>query len=371
MSLSAPIDSLRYAPPVPRRKDFRIGILGSGFIVNDCHLVSYRRAGFNPVAIASRHRQHAEEVAARHKVPHVHESYEALLDDRTIEVLDIAVPPQHQLGLIRAACARGTVKGILAQKPLALSYADACEAVRCCQAAGIELSVNQNMRYDPTVHTMKRLLDLGDFGAPIFATIDMRGVPHWQPWQAETGSATLKVMSIHHLDCMRFWFGDPEQVFCSTRSDPRTGFAHSDGICISILEYANGLRGVVIDDVWAGPVKEGCPGDIRIEWRVEGADGLAIGDIGWCKDPYTTTSTMRFARKGDTAFHHFSPPQSWFPDAFAGTMGQLLVALETGALSEVNGQDNLRTIALVEAAALSAAEHRLVSLKEITSGERS
>ena len=38
-------------PPLPRRKDFRIGVLGSGFIVNDCHLVSYRKAGFNPVAI--------------------------------------------------------------------------------------------------------------------------------------------------------------------------------------------------------------------------------------------------------------------------------------------------------------------------------
>ncbi|HXT40482.1 MAG TPA: gfo/Idh/MocA family oxidoreductase, partial [Candidatus Angelobacter sp.] len=34
---------------LPHRKDFRIGILGAGFIVNDCHLVAYRKAGFNPV----------------------------------------------------------------------------------------------------------------------------------------------------------------------------------------------------------------------------------------------------------------------------------------------------------------------------------
>ena len=33
-------------------KDFRIGILGSGFIVKECRLVAYRKAGFNPVAIA-------------------------------------------------------------------------------------------------------------------------------------------------------------------------------------------------------------------------------------------------------------------------------------------------------------------------------
>ena len=45
---------LNINPPLPQRKDFRIGILGSGFIVNECHLAAYRKAGFNPVAIASR-----------------------------------------------------------------------------------------------------------------------------------------------------------------------------------------------------------------------------------------------------------------------------------------------------------------------------
>ena len=360
---------LRYSPPMPSRKDFRIGILGSGFIVNDCHLVSYRRAGFNPVAIASRNEENAKIVAARHSIPRVCKTYAELLDDPVIEILDIAVPPMHQLQLIREACARGTVKGILAQKPLALSYADAAEAVRCCEQAGIELAVNQNMRYDPSVHTVKRLLGEGVFGAPVFASIDMRGVPHWQPWQAETGSASLRIMSIHHLDCMRYWFGDPERVFCSSRPDPRTQFLHTDGICTTILEYQNGLRCVVIDDVWTGPVKEGCPGDIRIEWRIEGLDGLAIGDIGWCKDPYTTPSTMRHARKGDVDFRRFNPVESWFPDAFAGTMGQLLIALETGQAPAVGGRDNLQTIALVEAADLSAAEHRMTSQQEIIQSE--
>src|SRR5580704_14630956 len=81
---------LRYSPPTSRRKDFRIGILGSGFIVDGYHLVSYRRAGFNPVAIASRSRETAAQVAARHSIARVCESYEELLDDPAIEVLDIA-----------------------------------------------------------------------------------------------------------------------------------------------------------------------------------------------------------------------------------------------------------------------------------------
>src|SRR5712692_5362149 len=124
---------LNIHPPLPQRKDFRIGVLGSGFIVNDCHLVSYRKVGFNPVAIASRTRANALKTAQRHGLPKVYDSYEGLLDDPSIEVLDIAVPPKAQLGLIKEACRRGTVRGILAQKPLGVNYCEAVEAVRACK----------------------------------------------------------------------------------------------------------------------------------------------------------------------------------------------------------------------------------------------
>ncbi len=346
--------------PLPRRKDFRIGILGSGFIVNDCHLVAYRKGGFNPVAIASRARARAEQVALRHGIPKVYDTPSQLLDDPSIEALDIAVPPMHQLALIKAACERKTVKGILAQKPLGMNYAEAVEAVRACEAAGITLAVNQNMRYDPSVRAAKTLLENGTLGEPVFATIDMRGIPHWMDWHKELGWLTLRIMSIHHLDTFRHWFGDPEGIYCSVRTDPRTKFRHTDGICTYILEYAKGLRCVGIDDTWTGPAKEGCPADIRIEWRIEGTKGLAIGDIGWCKEPYTTPSNIRYAAIGDKEFHQPRWTESWFPDAFIVTMAQLLIALETGKESAISGRDNLKTMALVEAAYLSAAELRSI-----------
>jgi predicted dehydrogenase len=356
--------NLNINPPLPKKKDYRIGILGSGFIVSDCHLVSYRKNGFNPVAIASRSRANAAKVAARHSIPTIYDSYDQLLDDPSIEVLDIAVPPNAQLALIQAACLRKTVKGILAQKPLGMNYAEATEAVHLCEGAGIVLAVNQNMRYDQSVRAAKTLLENSTIGEPVLATIDMRGIPHWMPWQADLGWVTLRVMSIHHLDCFRFWFGDPAGIFCSTRPDPRTTFPHTDGICTYILEYANGLRCVAIDDTWTGPAKESCPADIGIQWRIEGLNGLAIGELGWCKDPYTSASTLRYAARGDRQFHEPRWTESWFPDAFAGTMAQLLIALETGNPPAISGRDNLKTMALVDAAYLSAQQKRLVNLSE-------
>jgi hypothetical protein len=340
---------LRLHPRLPSKRDYRIGTLGSGFIVSDCHLVAYRKAGFNPVGIASRNRPNAEKVAARHRIEKVYDSYEQLLDDASLEVLDIAVSPNAQVPLIEAACLRGTVKGILAQKPLGLNYAEAARAVEACRRAGITLAVNQNMRYDQSVRAAKALLEARTLGEPVFATIELRGIPHWMPWQAELGWVTLRILSIHHLDTFRYWFGDPQTIYCSCRTDPRTRFAHRDGICTYVLEYANGLRCVGIDDTWAGPAKEGCPSDIYLRWRIEGLEGLAIGDIGWVKNPYTTPSTIRYARKGDSAFNTPVWNESWFPDEPA-----------------ISGRDNLKTMALVDAAYLSIDRHCAVAPAEIS-----
>ena len=41
-------------------------------------------------------------------------------------------------------------------------------------------------------------------------------------------------------------------------------------------------------------------------------------------------------------FQHFNPAESWFPDAFGATMGQLLIALETGQAPAISGRDNLK-----------------------------
>jgi predicted dehydrogenase len=354
---------LNIIPPLPRRRDFRIGCLGSGFIMNDCHLVAYRKAGFNPAGIASRSSENAARAAARHEIPRVYSSYEELLDDPSLEVLDIAVAPNIQPGLIRAACQRGTTQGILAQKPLAPTYAEALELVELCERAGILLAVNQNMRYDHSVRAAKTLLENGALGQPILATVDMRAIPHWMPWQQELGWVTFRIMSIHHLDTLRYWFGEPSRIFCTFRPDPRTQFPHEDGICAYILEYENGLRCVCLDDTWTGPAREGCPSDNYIHWRIEGLEGLALGDIGWCKEPYTTPSTIRYARKGDPAFHRPVWPQSWFPDAFIGTMSQLLIAVENQCEPALSGRDNLKTLALVEAGYRSAREHCAINLE--------
>jgi predicted dehydrogenase len=361
-----PLDlSLNYLPRLPKRRDFRIGCIGAGFIMRDCHLLAYRNAGFNPVAIASRDPARAQSVASQYGIPKVHSTLAELLGDPSVEVLDIAVPPADQPPIILEAANRGTVRGILAQKPLAMSYLDAKACVDACAKAGITMAVNQNMRFDQSIRAMKDILNKGWLGAPVLATIDMRAIPHWMPWSQKLPSLATFVMSIHHLDTFRYWFGTPDRVLASTRPDPRTKFAHTDGINLYILEYDSGMRCSSWDDVWTGPAREGSESDIGIRWRVEGTDGLARGTIGWPGYPARIPSTLDFTSKQQPGYW-LSPrwPDVWFPDAFVGTMAQLLVALEEKSEPEIGGRDNLETIALCEAVFAAAREHRVTTVKE-------
>ncbi|MBI3411102.1 MAG: Gfo/Idh/MocA family oxidoreductase [Planctomycetes bacterium] len=358
--------SLNYLPTLPKRKDVGIGCLGAGFIMRDCHLVAYRQAGFNPVAIASHDPEHADAVAEQHQISQCHATVEDLLRDRTVEVLDIAVPPDLQPELIRRAVEhKDHIQGILAQKPLALSVKGARDCVERCAKAGVTLAVNQNMRYDQSVRALKDILERGWLGEPVLGTIEMRAIPHWMPWSEKLPSLATFVMSIHHLDTFRYWFGTPDRVLASTRPDPRTRFPHSDGLNLYILEYDSGCRASSWDDVWTGPTREGSQGDIFIRWRVEGTDGLARGTIGWPSYPARTPSTLDFTTKKQPGYW-FQPrwPEVWFPDAFVGTMAQLLCALEEKREPEISGRDNLETIALCEAVFAAARDHRVTTVRE-------
>jgi predicted dehydrogenase len=365
--------SLNMPPLLPRDRSIGIGCIGSGFIMADCHLVAYRRHGLNPVAITSRKLSHARRVAARHDLPKIYRHYTRLLEDPQVQVLDIAVPPDVQYQVIRDAVKYshtrgGSIRGILAQKPLGMNYAQARKIVELCRKASVTLAVNQNMRYDKSIRACKSLLDGGVLGDGVLATIDMRAIPHWMPWQQRLGWVTCRIMSIHHLDTFRYWFGDPVRIYASFRTDPRTArrFDHRDGICLYILEYDGGLRCANWDDVWAGPSLEGAAPDIGIRWRVEGTKGLARGTIGWPDYPQPTPSTLDYSTVTDRGrWRRPRWKEAWFPDAFIGPMGELLCALEDCREPALSGRDNLYTMALVEAAYRSADKHRAVALHEV------
>ena len=95
------------------------------------------------------------------------------------------------------------------------------------------------MRYDQSMRVLKEILDARRSRRRwCIATIDMRAIPHWQTFLEDYDRLTLANMSVHHLDVLRFLFGDPEEIYTAARTDPRTKFDHKDGITVSTHEIS-------------------------------------------------------------------------------------------------------------------------------------
>ncbi len=366
------ISQLEHAtqPVLPKRRDYRIGIIGAGFIVEHCHLVAYQKAGFVPYGITSKEHSQNHRLAETFAIKKVYETWQDMVCDPQIDIIDIAVPPHIQLEIVRFICESNSaakhIKGILCQKPLAMSLKDGREIVRLSQQSGIPIAVNSNMRYDPSMRALKYILENQLIGDPVIASIDMRAIPDWQAFLQKYKKLELYAMAIHHIDAFRFLFGDPVKVTAVCRTDPRTTFEHIDGITQYTFQYANGLIATSLDDVWAWP-GEPCAKNNYINWRVEGSDGLAEGDFGWHRrEPEYCGSTLKLASRNHPG-QWIAPKweRQWFPDAFIGTMANLMCAIEENRSPEISAEDNLGTLACIEACYLSIQQERTVYLNEI------
>ncbi|MCC2686803.1 MAG: oxidoreductase [Paenibacillaceae bacterium] len=336
------------------RTDYGIGVIGSGFIVKECHLPAYRGSGYRVLGVASRRYDNAKSVADAYGLP-AYASIEALLDDPCVDIVDIAVPPHAQLELIREAARRG--KHILAQKPIAQDLSQAREIVDICRKAGVKLAVNQNGRYDPAIRAAKSFLDQGYLGKPVMATIELRFKPHWQEFQLEYDRLMFLFMSIHHLDQFRYLFGMPERLYASSAPHP-DGLFKGEYLGTYTMEYASGMIASAWDDgfTWDPP-------SFGVTYKIEGTEGVVKMNIGWPRGGPSEISL--YSRKLGDVWYTPQLAGSWFPGAFGCTMGELMRYVETGEEPAISGRGNLPTMALVEACYLSSRQKRVVSLAEL------
>jgi predicted dehydrogenase len=352
--MSGEFDRLGHPEPGSLAGTPGVGIVGAGWIVRECHLPSYAAAGVEVVGITSRDAGRCRSLAAEYGV-RAFPGWEEMVRDPTIEVVDLAYPPDAQPRLIREiAAADAGIRGILAQKPLAPNLAEAEKTVRACEEAGVTLAVNQNMRWDHSIRALRLLLDGGRLGTPVMAQITMHARVGWMPYADDYARKGMLIMSVHHLDAFRFLFGDPSEVVASVRGAP--GGDGADEMATYTLRYPDGLLAVGIDNTY--PTL-----DQGIEWRVDGTEGTASGTLGWPDHPWGSASTLRYLAAANP--EQVLEPRwtgRWFPDAFAATLAELLAAVGSGGTPSISGRDNLGTMALLEAAYSSAESGRAIRL---------
>jgi predicted dehydrogenase len=341
-------------------RDLGIGIIGCGGIVSGAHLPAYQAAGLNVVAVFDVDADKARSVAADFSIPVVAGSAEELAARPDVDIVDIAVLPWVQPEIVPVVATAG--KHMLCQKPLAMDYATGVAEVEVAEAAGVLLAVNHQMRWDAGIAATRDLVRQGVLGTVTEAQIQVSvSTPlHLWAWIAESPHLDIKIHSTHYLDAMRSILGDPDWVTSIHGRHPEQAPVKGETVTKTVLEYSDGTQGLVATNHYN---EHGTP---YAEFRFLGTRANVEGTIGLMYDyPNGRPDTLALYREGEEV-QSFEFDTMWLPDAFLGPMSDLMDAIATGRPPVTAGRQMLPTLAIGEAAYISAEERRSVRLSEIT-----
>ena len=280
---------------------------------------------------------------------------EAMMAAEALDFVDIATTVPSHRALVELAARRRVP--VICQKPFAATMVDARAMVAACAAAGVPLMVHENFRWQSPIQAVKAVLDRGDIGEPFWGRVSFRSgfdVFSGQPYLAEGERFIIEDLGIHSLDVARFLFGDVAGLTARTRRvNPAI---RGEDVATMLLDHASGVTSVV-DCSYATHLAEEPFPQTLVE--VDGARGTIRLSAGY----RLTVATAAGARETDV-----SPPllpwasRPWhnIQESVLAIQRHWAACLREGHEPQTSGRDNLKTLALVEAAYASAASRQPV-----------
>ena len=339
---------LRQRWPAPSRPR-PIVIIGAGAIVRTAHLPAYRRLGFEVAGVFDVSRDAACETARAFGIGRVFDTLDEAAAGRDL-VFDVAVPGDQIAGVV-ARLPPGAA--VLIQKPMGEDLAAARRILETCRLRGLIAALNFQLRFSPNVIAARDLVEQGKLGD--LTDIEVRIVDRqpWEQWRFLRGAPRLEVLyhSIHYVDVIRWFAGDPNGVYCCAVPDPHLS-AFADTRSSIILDYGRAIR----CSLMLNHTQRGGADDRASFLKLEGTNGTARLTLG-VNLAYPVGSPDRLELTPAGGSSEVVPLRgSWFTEAFEGPMSNLqrFVAGEDPALvSPVD--DAIRTMAVVEACYQSSA----------------
>jgi predicted dehydrogenase len=336
-------------PPMPG-KTFPIAVIGTGGIVKDAHLPAYKKAGFPVWGLMNRTRARAEELALEFAVPHVFTSLEEMVAAAPEEVIyDLALPASMFADSLRQLPDHSYV---LIQKPMGENMAQAAEILEVCRSKNLKAAINCQLRFAPFVLAARSLIDAGEIGDLLDVEMRLNVFTPWGLFPFLEGIPRLEMVyhSVHYLDLIRSFLGQPRSVMARTVPHPALPKLASVSSTM-ILDYPDPLRVTISTNHthrFGAKHQES-----YLKW--EGTKGAIKARIGLLMDyPRGVGDEFEYCllREGREPEWVKVPIEgSWFPEAFIGTMAQVMRAKE-GIEPDMptSVEDVIKTMACVEAA---------------------
>lgn len=283
------------------------------------------------------------------------------------QVVD-TVPELISLGLDLAVVATPTIYHLeaglalaeagvptLIEKPLATDTAESRQLVEAFEQRGLVNAVGHIERCNPALRALRTRLEAGDLGE-IYQVATRRQGP-FPNRIADVG--VVKDLATHDIDLTAWVIGSP-YVHVAAHTQHRSGRPHEDLISIT----AQTANGTVVSHLvnWLSPLKERCT-------VVTGERGAFVADTlhgdltfhenGIIETEWDQVSSFRGVTEGDSTRFAIPKPEPLkvqheaFRDAVLGRDAEV-----------VTMREGLRTVAVADAALLSARENRTVEIPE-------
>lgn len=327
-------------------------LIGCGFFARN-HLHAWRQLpGVEITALCDADPQRLQAMAADFGITRTYAGAAELLQAEPLDFVDIATTVASHRSLVEAAAAAGVAA--ICQKPFAPSLADGHAMVQACRRAAVPLMVHENFRWQTPIQAVRQVLQSGRIGQPFWGRVSFRSafdVFSGQPYLATDPRFILQDLGIHLIDIARCLFGEVAVLSASTRRvNPQIA---GEDVATLLMQHAGRLTSVV-DCSYATALPQELFPQTLVE--VDGSEGsLRLG---------ADYRLVVHRRGGPTTELPCEPPlHAWasrpwhnIQDSVLNIQAHWLECLRTGTMPQTSGEDNLRTLALVEAAYASAAQ---------------
>lgn len=334
----------------------RVGLIGCGFYALN-HLNAWRDLapeGAQLTAVCDVDPAKAKAAGEAFGVPW-YADVGVMLDAGTLDAVDIVTRQDTHREIAEATIARGIAT--IVQKPFAPTWEDATAIVDAAAKAGVWLAVHENFRYQAPLRAVRGVIDSGAIGEPNWARISFRtgyDVYKTQPYFYEEERFAIADVGVHVLDVSRFLLGDVSRISCETqRRNPKV---KAEDTATMLLRHESGAVSVVECTYEARRADDPFPETLL---EIEGTRGSIIVTAG-CRMKVTSDGQATESDIGVPLLSWTSHPWHVSQEGAIGACRHFLDCIQRGVPAETNGEDNLRTYALVDAAYEAAAEHRAV-----------
>jgi predicted dehydrogenase len=200
------------------------------------------------IAVMRRNASLAKDYAQRHNVPKFYSNAHDLINDKDINAVYVATPPESHTEYAIASIKAG--KPVYIEKPMALNYAECLKINEASIKYKVPVFVAYYRRALPGFLKVKNLIENGSIGKVLFFQMQLfkypsddekNGKPSWRVDPAISGGGHFFDLASHQLDYFDYLFGPVQSV--KSISLNQSGLYKAEDFVTAGFNYPNGICG--------------------------------------------------------------------------------------------------------------------------------